>query len=318
LNSAWPFLRVDLAHGRTVDSVGQKDAEPLWLPQLLTFETVSIVRSHEFFPALPCWLLTAASALAGWSVTTTVLAQDSSAVSNTELLRFLEPGETIVFRLSYGIFTNAGETRIATYRTQTEDGPRIEVEVTTRSKGTVNFIHPLNNRSVSTIDPATGRTLVITTEGKDGKREGRTTTVFDYAAGKIIHTDHLRPQRNGEIDIPDEPIYDVMISMLKFRAWDSSASEALEFDATFEDDFYELRARVVGEETVRTPAGKFDAVKITLEQLGELKGFFRKGGRMTFWISREEKPQIVEIDFKTKFGTIRSRLKGVEQSPAER
>lgn len=236
-------------------------------------------------------------------------------MNHTDLLQFLQPGETIVFRLSYGIFTNAGETRIATTQVETDDGPRIQVDVTTESKGAIDLIHPINNHSTSLIDPATGRTLLITTAGKDGRREGRTTTVFDYDAGKIIHTDHLRPQRSAEVDLPDTPVYDVMITMLKFRAWEFTVGETIEFDATFEDDFYHLQASVVTEETVKTPAGRFEAVRISLMQLGEQKGFFRKGGKMIFWISREEKPQIVEIDFKTKFGTIRSRLEAVEQAP---
>lgn len=270
-----------------------------------------MVRPHELFRSFSHWLCAGffgAAALAPWPA---AAAQDEPAVNNTDLLKFLQPGEAIVFRLSYGIFTNAGETRIATSQVESEDGPRLKVDVTTQSKGAIDLIHPINNHSVSWIDPETGRTLLITTEGTDGGREGRTTTVFDYDAGKIIHTDHMRPHRNGEVDLPDTPVYDVMITMLKFRAWDFKVGEKVEFDATFEDDFYHLQATAEAEETVRTPAGRFKAVRITLEQLGELKGFFRKGGRMIFWISREEKPQIVEIDFKTKFGTIRSRLEEV-------
>lgn len=239
-------------------------------------------------------------------------AQDSADMNHKDLLKFLQPGETIVFRQSYGILGTAGETRFETTRVQTEDGPRIKVTVTTESRGAVDLIHPVENRSTSTIDPETGRTLIITTEGTDGGREGRTTTVFDYEAGKIKHTDHMRPHRNGVVELPDKPVYDVMITMLKFRDWDFKVGESVEFDATFEDDFYRLRATAEKEEVIKTPVGRFKAVRISLEQLGELKGFFKKGGSMIFWISRDKNPQIVGIDFKTKYGTIHSRLSSEE------
>jgi hypothetical protein len=54
-----------------------------------------------------------------------------------------------------------------------------------------------------------------------------------------------------------------------------------------------------------------------MNQLGELKGYFRKGGTMKFWLSTGENPQIVQIDLDTKIGTIRSKLASVEVSESK-
>lgn len=229
-------------------------------------------------------------------------------------LDFLTPGETLVFRLSYGIFGTAGETRIETYDDETSEGPRRMVKQTTRSRGAIELFYPLRSNAVSTLDPITGRTLLNETSNKEGSKESGTTTVFDYESGKIIHTDHFKEKKSGTSDLPKGEVYDIMISMMKARTLSLEPGTKREFTAMFEDDIYEMEASVLEKKKIKVPAGTFEAVEVELKQLGELKGFFRKGGRMKFWLSTGDNPQIVQLDLMTKIGTIRSRLVSDEVS----
>lgn len=230
-------------------------------------------------------------------------------------VEFLRPGETLVFKLGWGIFSSAGETVIETGEIETDDGPRIRVFVHTESKGIVDSIYPLSNDTVTLIDPATGRTLEITVDGKEGKKVTRAVTVFDYEAGKVIHTDENRPNRNGTIDIPEGLIYDLMVTIMRVRESEMKSGEKRHVQCIVEDDVYDLELVALREDRIKTGAGKFDCVVVEPKQLGELKGFFKKGGTMKYWISRGESQQIVRMDFKAKFGTFSATLQSIKKAP---
>ena len=270
--------------------------------------------------------LTLAVCLSSLGLALGTLAEDatasasSSAATTPSAAAFLRPGETVALRLSYGIIGNAGETRFETVAEETVDGPRIRVKVSTTSKGIVETFYPLRNYSESIIDAKTGRPLLITTEGKEGKRTTRQTTIFDYEKGIVEHTDHIRPKRSGTAELPEQPVFDLMVTMMQARTWDIKAGEKRTVVASFADEFYTLEVTALEEDEIKTPAGRFNVVVLEPKQVGELKGFFKKGGAMKFYISRGKRPQIVRLDMKTKAGTIVASLveDSIAQSPASK
>lgn len=230
----------------------------------------------------------------------------------SEVASFLRPSEEITLSLSWGIIT-AGQTRLITTLFESEEGPRFRVRVISESKGIVDTLYPIRNDSESIIDPATGRPLVINISGTNGKDTTSATTTYDYDAGKVIHTDHIREHRSGSAKLPDEPIFDIMVTMMRVRDWGIKPGEVRTVKASFEDDVYELQVNALREEKVKTRAGTFNAVKMEVTQLGELKGFFENGGKMWYWISTGPNPQIVRMDMKMKVGTIKGVLRSVRK-----
>lgn len=228
---------------------------------------------------------------------------------------FLRQGEVLVFRLSWGIFSTAGHLRIETAEEEatSEHERRIRISIHTRSQGLISAFFPVDTNAVTYLDPATGRPLLIEREGKEGDRQTHTTTVYDYEAHRVVHTDHNRPHRSGEAELPDEPSYDTFVAMMLARTWELQPGQKRLLLSTFEDDIYEIEATALKKERVKTPAGRFNTVEIELKQVGELKGFFRKGGRVRFFISQDEKPQIVRIELSAKAGTFVMQLERVEQ-----
>lgn len=232
---------------------------------------------------------------------------------------FLRPGEVLEFRMSWGILSNIGQTRIETLEEEVEGLRHFRIRITTTSRGVLDAIYPVANDSESVIDMATGRPLAISIEGKSGNRPTKTMTLFDYVAEQVVHTDYIRPERSGTAKLPPEPAYDLMVAMLQARDWRMKPGEKRNVLTAFEDDFYFITLTAHRRERVRTPVGTFDAVMIEPTQIGEQKGFFRRGGSMKVWISDGPHPQIVKMVFKTKAGTITavlSRATGGGQSIA--
>jgi hypothetical protein len=109
-----------------------------------------------------------------------------------------------------------------------------------------------------------------------------------------------------------------MVAMLKSREWGFQPGDTREVLTAFEDEFYFISVTAHRREMVKTGAGTFDAVMLEPTQIGEQKGFFRKGGSMRYWISEGPNPQVVKMVFKTKAGTLTALLEhATVTEPAE-
>lgn len=233
---------------------------------------------------------------------------------------FLRLGEALQFRLSWGFFSNSGTTRIATQPVIEDGKSRVKVHIVTKSRGVVNTLFPVLNDASSLIDPATARPIAIIVNGQAGKRKTSTETRFDYAKHEVRHTDTVKPDRNATTPLPAEPAYDLMVAALRTRAWNLKVGEARTIQISSAGEFYSVEVTAIAESKVKTPAGEFDAVVLEPKQLGEPKGFFKKGGALKIWVSRGEKPQVVRFDTKTIAGMVSAVLEKestVEELPVE-
>ncbi len=228
---------------------------------------------------------------------------------------FIRPGETIELRMSYGILGTAGTTTIETFTEQDPAGPRYRIHVTTRSSGLVDSVYPVANDSESVLDAATGRPLTITTKGRSGKRLTEKTTTFDYAQGRAVHVNAIRPQHNATVALPSAPAYDLMVAVMQARDWRLKPGESRRVQCVNDEDFFTIEVTALAEERIKVPAGTFDAVVLEPRQVGELTGFFKKGGALKVWISKGDRPQIIRLDTKTKIGTIVAVLTRDETRP---
>jgi hypothetical protein len=239
----------------------------------------------------------------------------AAATDGPQTAGFLRPGEVLELRMSYGLLGTAGTTRIETLAETAADGPRYRIRVATKSGGLIDTFYTVVNDSESLLDASTGRPLTLTTKGKNGRRLTEKTTTFDYAAGQAVHINAIRPQHNATVPLPAEPAYDLMVALLQTRAWHLKPGESHRVHCVNDDEFFALEVAATGEDRVKTPAGTFDAVVLEPKPVGTPVGFFKKGGSLKVWISKGDRPQIVRLDTKLKFGTITAVLTRDETCP---
>ena len=233
---------------------------------------------------------------------------EAPAATPASTVGFIRPGEVLELRMSYGVLGTAGTTRIETLAETTADGPRFRIRVATKSSGLVDTFYTVINDSESVLDAATGRPLTLTTKGKSGKRLTEKTTTFDYAVGQAVYVDVVRPHRNATVPLPAEPAYDLMVALMQARTWRLKPGESRRVLCVNDDDFFTIEVTAIEEDRVKTPAGTFDAVVLEPKPVGTPAGFFKKGGSLKVWISKGDRPQIVRLDTKMKFGTITAVL----------
>ena len=228
---------------------------------------------------------------------------------------FIRPGEVIALRMTYGLLGTAGTTTIETFAEPSPDGPRYRIHITTKSRGLVDTLYPIANDSESVLDAASGRPLTLKTKGKNGRRLTEKTTTFDYAQGLVVHVNTIRPQHNATVALPAEPAYDLMVALMQARDWRLKPGESRRVQCVNDEEFFTIEVAATGEERIKTQAGTFDTVILEPRQVGELTGFFKKGGALKVWISKGDRPQIVRLDTKTKIGTIVATLTRDETRP---
>jgi hypothetical protein len=81
----------------------------------------------------------------------------------------------------------------------------------------------------------------------------------------------------------------------------------------FKADRNPVRIRVLRRETIRVPAGEFNA--IVVQPIIKTKGVFSEGGEAMVWLSDDENRIMLQLKSKVKFGSLNVYLKSYSPSP---
>lgn len=114
-----------------------------------------------------------------------------------------------------------------------------------------------------------------------------------------------------EASVPD-PLDDG--SFLYFiRTIPLEVGKTYEFHRYFRPDRNPVVVRVVGRETVRVPAGTFEA--IVIQPIIKSKGIFSENGQARIWLSDDERRIMVQMKSRTKIGSLNLYLQSYRPSP---
>ena len=111
-------------------------------------------------------------------------------------------GEVFTYKVSFAIFSRAGEITIAAQDQKLDGADVISVTTDTRSRGIVRGLYAFDNKAEVIIDKASGRMLHVKESGADPKRATDTEITFNYQTRVAQYTDRVRSGRTAEIPIP--------------------------------------------------------------------------------------------------------------------
>ncbi|MEO7798704.1 MAG: DUF3108 domain-containing protein [Opitutaceae bacterium] len=215
----------------------------------------------------------------------------------------LKPGEGLSYRVSWGIFTHAGDIKInASSPPTSEKSPRLQVVTTTATRGVAKALYVFEARAESLYDPATGRLLLTSEASKAGDRETKISTSFDY----LKHTATYSNAKNPDpvvLTMPAGEPQDLIMSLVQTRRWNLKPGERQDALVIFGDDFYELTIYAERYEEVKTPLGTFKTLLLVprMEKTPP-KGMFKRGGAVRVWISQDDRRLPVKFQVDFKFG----------------
>ncbi len=216
----------------------------------------------------------------------------------------LRDGESLTYKVGWGIFPHAGEIKISAEAVKSDDSPpKLKVTTVTATMGLAHSLYTFEARAEAMLDPQTGRLLTNTETSKAPNKETKNTVTFDYAKSTAVYASTTHPHKNATLTVPAGDPLDLIMSLVQTRMWDLKPGEKRDALVLFDDEFYELTIYAERYEDVRTPLGRFKTLLLVprMEKTPP-KGMFKKGSVVSVWISQDEQKLPVKFQVDFKFG----------------
>ncbi|MES1166703.1 MAG: DUF3108 domain-containing protein [Pseudomonadota bacterium] len=217
----------------------------------------------------------------------------------------LGDGESLTYRVGWGLFFGAGEIRIAGKAAPPEAGqPRLDVTTTTSTRGLARVLFTFDARADAIFDLQSGRLLSTTEASKSDTKKTKNSVVFDYKKATASYVNEINPDKTTTLPMPAGEPLDLIMSLIQTRTWNLKPGETRDALVIFDDEFYELTIHAEGYEEVRTPLGTFNTL-VLVPRMDKTppKGMFKRGSGVRVWISQDERRLPVKFLVDFKFGS---------------
>jgi hypothetical protein len=215
-------------------------------------------------------------------------------------------GETLRYALSVmGIA--GGELTLSAFPSELSGRPAYKFEMSAVSNAFFSKMFLVRDFLASWVDPGTFRSLRFEKHTVEGKRVRDELIEFDYERGFAV--------REGK-SIPIEgDTLDTLSSIYYLRTLDLDAKEPIAIQVVSRRQS-ELRVEIQARETVTTPAGTFQTVRV--EPKSEGAGLIGKGKNLVLWLTNDSRKIPVQLRSKLKVGTLLGKLIAINHAdPAE-
>ena len=216
-------------------------------------------------------------------------------------LRGAEPpfvGETLRYAMSWKIFAGGIMTISTSDAIVFEGRPAYRIELSAISNEFISNFFVVRDSITSWIDRETLQSIRFEKHSVEGKRVDDERIDFDLEENVATREGRRIPFR--------PPVFDSLSAVYYLRTRSFEAGEPVELEVVSGKHAYRLQVDVLGQETVKTPAGTFLARKIHPKMKEE--GLLKKGGDLWIWLAFDSRRTPVMIKSKLNFGTLTARL----------
>jgi hypothetical protein len=250
--------------------------------------------SKSFSLAAAAALLPALSALAATAAprgTNAVpAATNTPAAVATNQLPF-PVGEELVYSIYWGIIP-VGKTRVVS-RWVEENGRRLlAIRYRTRSNRFIAKLYPVDDTIEAIIDPTVFKPVRFKIVLREGGHRRDEVTTFDYDR----LTAHWESRvKNSRKDLPlENEARDLVSFMYSLRAQQFVPGSNYQYRVMADDKIYDLFVKAVAPEKVELPTfGAVDSLR--LEPTAAFDGLFVRKGKITVWVSQDERNVVTKL-----------------------
>lgn len=215
-------------------------------------------------------------------------------------------GEQLVFSVRYGKIP-AGEATLSIVDQNFVDGhPCYHIVSTAKSSSVFDKVYTVRDRYESYMDVDS----LFSRHFEKHLREGR------YKADQVVRMDQelgrARYHDGKEFDIP-HGTYDVLSAFYRVRTMDLTEGAEFYLDSHADRKNYAIKVNVIGKERVETPVGTFDC--LVVEPRLRSGAFFKSEGKLTIWLTDDERRIPVQMKSKIPIGSISVVLTSMTRPP---
>jgi hypothetical protein len=219
-----------------------------------------------------------------------------------------KPGERLEFVLKYQFVAGGSATM------EVHEGPEVHCRRTyqfisnARSNNVIDNVFKVRDVNSSVVDAQSLSTLQFHQNLREGHyKVVRNTTIDYYNRVYKFERDYKgrKTYREGAID---EPVNDILSAFFRARTLPLIPGKSYEVRVFSDPNIYPLKIDVDPKvQKIRVPAGSFECIKITPQVVGDAI-FKAKDGRMSIWLTNDERKMPVLIRSKVAVGSFDAEL----------
>lgn len=221
-------------------------------------------------------------------------------------------GESLTFTATWGGITVGDATMKVDTAGTFEGQPAIHLKATASSGRAFSLFFSIRDAGESWVHPTGLHSLGFVSDQKEGNIEDYQKWVMDYT--RNIATRHRARRKDGgevknttkDYKLSTTHVQDAFSMLYFYRAFPLKVGTKLESDVFVSRKVWKLTVDVVGQETVKVPAGKFDCLKVRPEV--SLDGKKQEKGQMVIWVTNDERKIPVKIQSDIPLGKINAVL----------
>jgi hypothetical protein len=206
-------------------------------------------------------------------------------------------GERLEYDVKFGVL-KVGSGKMEVLGIETIRGREAWHTAFTVKGGT--FFYKVNDRLESWIDTETFASLRHVQDLQEGKRDRERR--FEIYPDRLVYTENEGEEQPTARDPLDDGSFLYFI-----RTVPLSVGQTYDFPRYFRPDRNPVRVRVLRKESVKVPAGRFDA--IVVQPIIKSKGIFSENGRAEIWLSDDDRRIMLQMKSNLSFGTLNLYLK---------
>ncbi|MCD6319385.1 MAG: DUF3108 domain-containing protein [Candidatus Desulfofervidaceae bacterium] len=154
--------------------------------------------------------------------------------------------------------------------------------------------------------------LFLEEHQEEGHYQKSKTYVFDHEKKQVVYTNQNLKKEEKQIAITPimaEMFCDTHSAVYFFRKYGRfQVGETTVFPICTGKRFANVRLKVVAKEKVRTPFGKIETFKVEPSSELNVKGVFRRQGRVFVWLTTNKSHLPVMVKAKVKIGSVKAVL----------
>ena len=225
-------------------------------------------------------------------------------------------GEKCTYLVSWKVFDAGIATIDLVDRYHAENEELYRIRATVRSTGIVATLFTVVDTFESRVAVASLCSRGISKNIHEGRRQRNTVVEFDQKGGqaRMEDTDLSHPglpPKHSESPIP-ACVQDVISAFYFVRTRDLKVDETFRFPINDGGKTYDVDVEVQAVETVKTPAGTFQAYRLEPKVFG---GLFKNKGRLFIWLTNDAEKIPVQLKARIAVGTITASLSRIERAP---
>ncbi len=209
------------------------------------------------------------------------------------------PGERLTFSIDYGP-VNAGEGTLEVVDLVETDGhPCYRIESRAQSNRFFSAFYMVRDKVVTHVDTTALFTRYYLKRLREGDYRKNVEIRFDQVAGKAHYAD-------GRTFDTIPGVHDELSAFYFVRTLDLEPGRTYHVTTHSSRKDYPLEVIVHGRERVKVPAGEFDCLVVEPVILGE--GLFQHEGKLTIWLTDDDRRLPVLMRTRVKVGSIDASL----------